>query len=1125
MKGCFTTLLLALIAAFIAAFFGRSCHQQRVEDVLNERVASKIKATYPGVDVKYDHLTAMVSGKASPREVDEIKEKVKELAFGNGRVHFDITPTVAPIEPRAKMPNFTISRDSNKLILSGMVDSAQTKAILGKEAPGALGDLEIENNLEIGSNTAPFPAFGAAVTAIPELMKAASDGRVEANTEQVIVSGTVENQSVKDQLLSYFASDKWNNAEIVDRIKLKPAPARTVPPSFTVVRANNKLTLTGQVDSEESKLQIGNAAKVEGLTVDNQIEVSNTVMEFPPLSSIVAGIPSLINSAENGKIDVSPNEITLSGLVADRPVKDGVLGFFSGDNWSGPPVVDQLKVKPSLPPGFTIQRNNEKLVLTGNVDSQRTKDMLGNSARLEGVTIDNQIKVNDQVMAFPEFNSLLSGINGLIGSAKNGKIEASPEKVVLSGMVDSRKSKDDVLGYYSGDTWKGPKIEERLKVKPSIKPNFAVQRQDDKLTLTGLVDSPATKTKLGNAAKVEGLTVDNQIKVNEEVMTFPQIDSTISGIPALINAASNGKIEVTPDKVVLSGRVGDQAAKDGLLGMYSGLDWKGPKIEDKIEVGAMPTKPPAFTIARDNKKLTLSGVVDSDETKVKLGNAAKMEGVTVDNQLKVSPDVKTFPAMKETVAGIPSLVSAAANGKIDVTPEKVTLSGLVNNEKDKNGIVGNFAANDWKGPKLDVQIKVRPPKIAPTFAWKQSETKKAELSGKVPNAKVRDSIIAAAKKRLGDDAEITDKMEIDSNVKNEPWLSALPVFATQALPKVENPIINIDNEKSSISGAVSNSTIMNDVSLAFSGINPPGKLDVNLSVVKPVVPKPAMKPSRTIVPDLEITGKKDRLVVAGKVPNQKTHDMIVNTILGVNDIDHLDKKLKIGDDVKEENYLEPLPDFIGKFYSGSIKEREVWLKNKELTLRGIVPSQDAKAKAVALADPLKKRGVKIIDLLDVKPPAPPKMAVVDTPPAPPKMDPPTPKPDKPKAVEKDPAPMTKAPDKIKAAQPVNPDKGEVHSVYFGTGEFHIRDSQKTRARKLLSRAKETTGKIIIDGFADERGSNELNEFLSDERANRIRMYLISNGIDQKRIVSVVGRGEVPNGEYQEYRRTDVRIVE
>jgi peptidoglycan-associated lipoprotein len=246
--------------------------------------------------------------------------------------------------------------------------------------------------------------------------------------------------------------------------------------------------------------------------------------------------------------------------------------------------------------------------------------------------------------------------------------------------------------------------------------------------------------------------------------------------------------------------------------------------------------------------------------------------------------------------------------------------------------------------------------------------------------------------------------------------------------------------------------------------------------------------------------------VTGKVPNKKTYDSIVNTILGTKDIDQLDKTLKIGEDVKEDTYLEPLPEFISSFYNGSVKKREFRLKNKELTLRGVLPSKEAKANTLALADPLKKMGVKIIDLLTVEEP---KVVV---------MVPKNPDPNKDGTSQPGKDPVSPRP-------AFDPEKGELHSIYFDTGEFHIRESQKSRAEELLVRARDTGGKIVIDGFADERGSDELNAFLSDQRANRIRNYLISNGIDRSRIVSVVGRGEVPNGnKYEKYRRTDVRII-
>lgn len=1118
MKGCFTTLLLALIAAFIAAFFGRSCHRQGVEDILTQRVASEITAAYPGVEVKYDHLTAIVTGTASDSEIEEIRTKIKDLSLGNGRVFVDLSD----------LPYFSIVRNGGAIVLEGSVDSRQTKDALAQAAVRVQPNLAVVNQIEIGEKVASYPDLENFVQAIPLLFRQAENAKVEANPDRVVVSGMVANESVKSELLGLYASSKLGGAEIVDKITIKPPPPRTDPANFTITRNNNKLTITGTVDSPATKAKIGSIAAADGLTVDNQLKISNTTKQVPALDATLAGIPSLISSAQNGKIEVNADQITLTGLVPNRAAKDSIAGFYSGPQWSGPQIVNRIQVKPSLPAQFVIQRNNDKLVLTGRVDSQRSKNMLGNAAKLPGVSVDNQIQVNEEVMAFPEFNAALAGIPSLLSSAANGKIEVDPKKVTLSGLVDNKAGKDSVMGFFSGAKWKGPQIIDQIRIKPNLPPSFAVERNNEKVTLTGMVDKPATKTRLGNAAKLDGLTVDNQIKISDEVMAFPEFDSAVSSIPVFVGATREGKIEMTPEKVSMTGGVTDADAKLRLENFFAGVNWKGPKFTNPINISMLASKLPGFSISRDKNKVTLTGTVDSPEAKTALGNAAKIPGVEVENQIKVSDDVTAFAAMDQTVKGVPALVKAAENGSIAVDPEKVVLSGMVNNKGDKDSVLGHFSAENWQGPKIVDQIKIKPKMVAPTFVWSQENPKKVVLTGKVPTSKVRDTIVASAKKRIGNDGEVVDKLEVNANVSNEPWLEALPVFADQSLGKVTIPNIAIEKGKASITGKVANSTVMNDVSLAFSGINPPGKLDVKLDVDKPMAPDPKPMPSRTVVPDVEVTGTGDKLTVAGKVPNQKTHDKIVNAILEKEDID-LSRKLKIADDVKEENYLDHLPEFIGKFYNGSVKERELWLRNKELTLRGVLPSKKAKEQTVAMADPLKERGVKIIDLMTVK--APVEMAVVepkpkDPVPAPPMKEEPPKQPmeqAKPAAIK--PAPtVTKKADEMKGAPPVNKE-GELHSVYFGTGEFHIRDSQKPRANKLLARAKETTGQIYIDGYADERGPQYTNAFLSDQRARRIRSFLIQNGIDENRIVSVAGRGEVPNGKYREYRRTDVRIVE
>ena len=115
MKGCFTTLFLAFIAAIIAAFFGRSCHQERVQDILTQRGCNGVKKFLtPMWMSKYDHLTGLVyrtgshrsswtksgvKSKASPREngrgpIFNLEEKPKESGQfhdcpNQRKAHFD----------------------------------------------------------------------------------------------------------------------------------------------------------------------------------------------------------------------------------------------------------------------------------------------------------------------------------------------------------------------------------------------------------------------------------------------------------------------------------------------------------------------------------------------------------------------------------------------------------------------------------------------------------------------------------------------------------------------------------------------------------------------------------------------------------------------------------------------------------------------------------------------------------------------------------------------------------------------------------------------------------------------------------------------------------------------------
>jgi peptidoglycan-associated lipoprotein len=81
------------------------------------------------------------------------------------------------------------------------------------------------------------------------------------------------------------------------------------------------------------------------------------------------------------------------------------------------------------------------------------------------------------------------------------------------------------------------------------------------------------------------------------------------------------------------------------------------------------------------------------------------------------------------------------------------------------------------------------------------------------------------------------------------------------------------------------------------------------------------------------------------------------------------------------------------------------------------------------------------------------------------------------------------------------------TIYFDYDASSIRGDAKTALDAKLAILRANTGlQIRISGHADERGSDQYNDALGQERAASAKRYLTDNGIDAARI-SIVSYGE------------------
>jgi peptidoglycan-associated lipoprotein len=135
------------------------------------------------------------------------------------------------------------------------------------------------------------------------------------------------------------------------------------------------------------------------------------------------------------------------------------------------------------------------------------------------------------------------------------------------------------------------------------------------------------------------------------------------------------------------------------------------------------------------------------------------------------------------------------------------------------------------------------------------------------------------------------------------------------------------------------------------------------------------------------------------------------------------------------------------------------------------------------------------------PPPPPSPQVTQQPPPPPPA--PTPQPPPP------PAPRVPTEQEIFAQKSLDDLNRErpLEDVFFDFDRAELSDTARATLQKNADWLKKwTSTRVRVEGHADSRGTNEYNTALGERRAEAVREYLATLGIESAR-VTVVSKGE------------------
>jgi peptidoglycan-associated lipoprotein len=140
-----------------------------------------------------------------------------------------------------------------------------------------------------------------------------------------------------------------------------------------------------------------------------------------------------------------------------------------------------------------------------------------------------------------------------------------------------------------------------------------------------------------------------------------------------------------------------------------------------------------------------------------------------------------------------------------------------------------------------------------------------------------------------------------------------------------------------------------------------------------------------------------------------------------------------------------------------------------------------------------------------KPLETPKPPVEAPPPAPPATKPTAPPPPAPSA----PPPRTPTEDELFNAMSLDElnQKGLLTDVFFALDSTELSpESRATLSKNMEFLKRRSSTKIMVEGHADSRGTNEYNLALAERRAGSVRDYLVSLGLPADR-VTMVSKGE------------------
>ncbi len=113
----------------------------------------------------------------------------------------------------------------------------------------------------------------------------------------------------------------------------------------------------------------------------------------------------------------------------------------------------------------------------------------------------------------------------------------------------------------------------------------------------------------------------------------------------------------------------------------------------------------------------------------------------------------------------------------------------------------------------------------------------------------------------------------------------------------------------------------------------------------------------------------------------------------------------------------------------------------------------------------------------------------------------------PEVVEEVDTTETEAPEESKTEETVTDSLEDANKIYFEYDSYDVTDEMRTKLKAAVMLINKAPS-IVLEGNADERGSDEYNQALGLKRAKSVQDALIAEGADAAKIDAPISLGEL-----------------